>query len=61
MRRIKSYYDSDIYFINEIIRRIYVNLGNEFSNQFRSINALFYFRRALEIDDCFDMALGNLH
>lgn len=55
----KDLLDSDICFINEIIRRLYVNIGNEFSNQFRSINALFYFRRALEIDDCFDMAIGN--
>ena len=55
----KELLDSDIYFINEVIRRLYVNIGNEFSNQFRSINALFYFRRALEIDDCFDMAIGK--
>lgn len=51
--------DTDKYFIYEVIRRLYVNIGNEFSNQFRSINALSYFRKALRIDECFDMAIGN--
>lgn len=55
----KDLLELDVYFINEIIRRLYVNIGNEFSNQFRTINALIYFRQALEIDDCFDMAIGN--
>lgn len=51
--------DSDWDFIYEIIRRCYVNLGNEYSNQFRTIDALRYFRKALDIDKFFDMAIGN--
>lgn len=55
----KNILDNDTEFIFGIIRRLYVNIGNDFSNQFRSINALSYFRKALEIDSCFDMAIGN--
>ena len=51
--------DNDTDFLLGIIRRLYVNIGNDFSNQFRSISALSYFRKALEIDNCFDMAIGN--
>lgn len=46
-------------FIFEIMRRCYVNLGNEFSNQFRTISALPYFRKAIQLDQHFDMAIGN--
>ncbi len=46
-------------FVHETIRRCYVNLGNEYSNQFRTVDALRYFRKALEIDNFFDMAVGN--
>lgn len=55
----KSTIDKDINFIQETIIRLYVNIGNEFSNQFRTINALLYFRKALEIDNNFNMAVGN--
>ncbi len=55
----KSTLDNDTQFIYEIMRRLYVNAGNEFSNQFRSIEALSYFRKALKIDNQFDMAIGN--
>lgn len=55
----KDYLDNDTEFLYEIIRRLYVNIGNDFSNQFRSISALSYFRKALEIDSNFDMAIGN--
>lgn len=55
----KDTLDKDVDFIFEIIRRLYVNIANEFSNQFRSISALYYFRKALDIDNCFDMAIGN--
>lgn len=55
----KEVLDKDVEFIFETIRRLYVNIANEFSNQFRSISALFYYRKALDIDDCFDMAIGN--
>ncbi len=51
--------DIDLAFINQIIRRCYVNLGNEYNNQFRTIDALRYFRKALAIDNFFDMAIGN--
>jgi len=51
--------DDDINFVFEIIRRLYVNIANELSNQFRSIDALSYYRKALEIDCFFDMAIGN--
>lgn len=37
----------------------YVNLGNEYSNQFRTISAIRYYHKALEIDNDFSMALGN--
>lgn len=55
----KNTIDKDINFIQETIIRLYVNIGNEFSNQFRTINALLYFRKALEIDNNFNMAVGN--
>ncbi len=51
--------DEDSKFVYEIIRRCYINLGNEYSNQFRTIDALRYFRKALDIDNFFDMAIGN--
>lgn len=46
-------------FIYETVRRCYVNLGNEFSNQFRTMSALPYFRKAIQLDPEFDMAIGN--
>lgn len=55
----KDAIDNDTDFLFETVRRLYVNIGNDFSNQFRSINALSYFRKALEIDSSFDMAIGN--
>lgn len=55
----KDTVDNDIDFLFETVRRLYVNIGNDFSNQFRSISALSYFRKALEIDNVFDMAIGN--
>lgn len=55
----KETVDKDSEFVLETIRRLYVNISNEYSNQFRSINALSYYRKALAIDDCFDMAIGN--
>lgn len=51
--------DKDENFLYEIVRRLYVNIANEYSNQFRTISALAYFRKALKIDDFFDMAIGN--
>jgi len=65
LKGIKLYEDNkvilemDRHFLFEVMRRLFVNIGNEYSNQFRSINALLYYRKALEIDDCFDMAIGN--
>ncbi|WP_349674881.1 LA2681 family HEPN domain-containing protein [Lacrimispora sp.] len=65
LKGIKLYEDNKVVletdqdFIFEVIRRLFVNIGNEYSNQFRSIDALSYYRKALEIDDCFDMAIGN--
>ena len=65
LKGIKLYEDNkeklqeDFYFVNVIIRRLYVNIAIQFSNQFRSISALSFFRRALEIDNSFDMAIGN--
>ncbi len=50
---------SDTDFVYRIMRRLYVNIGNEFSNQFRSVEALSYYRKAIEIDKSYDMALGN--
>lgn len=55
----KSHLDRDEEFVFEIIRRLYVNLAIEYSNQFRNIDALKYFKRALSVDNCFDMAIGN--
>ncbi|MEG7618190.1 hypothetical protein, partial [Enterococcus faecalis] len=46
-------------FIDEIMKRCYVNLGNELSNHFRTIDALHYFNKALLLDSTFSMARGN--
>lgn len=46
-------------FIDEIMKRCYVNLGNELSNHFRTIDALHYFNKALLLDYNFSMARGN--
>lgn len=49
----------DWYMMHEIIRKLYVNLANEYLNQFRTTSAMYYFRKVLKIDNCFDMAIGN--
>lgn len=46
-------------FIDEIMKRCYVNLGNELSNHYRTIDALHYFNKALLLDYNFSMARGN--
>ncbi|WP_430607961.1 hypothetical protein IGI92_000558 [Enterococcus sp. DIV2379] len=46
-------------FIDEIMKRCYVNLGNELSNHFRTIDALHYFNKAILLDYDFSMARGN--
>ncbi|RXU72576.1 hypothetical protein CYQ77_02365 [Enterococcus faecium] len=46
-------------FIDEIMKRCYVNLGNELSNHFGTIDALHYFNKALLLDSTFSMARGN--
>lgn len=46
-------------FIDETMKRCYVNLGNELSNHFRTIDALHYFNKAILLDPNFSMARGN--
>lgn len=45
--------------IELLMKRCYVNIANEYATHFRTIDALSYFRKALNIDSTFDMALGN--
>lgn len=44
---------------HETMKRCYTNLGKELSDQFRTFDAMIYFRKALKIDPFFDMAIGN--
>lgn len=41
------------------IKTIWVNLGNEYANQYRLLEALSCYQKAIDIDPAFDMALFN--
>lgn len=46
-------------FIDKTMKRCYVNVGNELSNHFRTIDALYYYNKAILLDPMFSMARGN--
>lgn len=41
----------DELFIDEVMKRCYVNIGNELSNHFRTIDALHYFNKAIILNN----------
>lgn len=49
----------DWLFTHETIKRCHTNLGKELSAQFRTFDAMIYFRKALKIEPFFDMVIGN--
>lgn len=51
--------DKNYYFEDRLIKRIYVNLGVEYSKQYRILEALSCYKKSLDIDPNFSMALFN--